>query len=142
MNESQEEGFRIEIPLFEPGEFESIDEELNNIDTLSEIVRRATEQVVKEREQALSQLIMSKQQKEIERLKKREQECIDHYLAQCKYASEMESKYITANNIINEFKKLLKKERTRTKYAHDVERFTAYDYMLKKLQELKGVDKE
>lgn len=46
------------------------------------------------------------QDKEIERLKKREQECIDHYLVQCKYASEMEDKYITANNIINE---LLKK---------------------------------
>ena len=45
--------------------------------------------------------------KEIERLKKREQECIDHYLVQCKYASEMEDKYITANNIINEFDKFL-----------------------------------
>ena len=39
---------------------------------------------------------------EIERLKNREQECIDHYLVQCKYASKMEEKYITANNIINE----------------------------------------
>ena len=39
--------------------------------------------------------------KEIERLKKREQECIYHYLVQCKYASEMEDKYIIANNIIN-----------------------------------------
>lgn len=39
---------------------------------------------------------------EVERLKKREQECIDHYLVQCKYASEMEDKYITTNNIINE----------------------------------------
>ena len=80
---------------------------------------------------------VERKDKEIERLKKREQECIDHYLVQCKYASEMEEKYITANNSINEFEKLLKEERTRTKYAHDVERFTAYDYMLKRLQELK-----
>lgn len=49
-----------------------------------------------------------KQQQEIERLKKREQECIDHYLVQCKYASEMEEKYITANNIINELEKDVK----------------------------------
>lgn len=32
---------------------------------------------------------------EVERLEKREKECIDHYLVQCKYASEMEDKYIT-----------------------------------------------
>ena len=71
MNELQEETFKIKIPLFEPGEFESIDKELNNIDTLTEIVRMATEQVVKEKEQVLSQLVMSKQQKEIERLNNR-----------------------------------------------------------------------
>lgn len=46
------------------------------------------------------------------------------------------------NNIINELEKLLKEEKTRTRYANDVERFTAYDYMLKRLQELKGSDKE
>ena len=46
------------------------------------------------------------------------------------------------NNIINEFEKLLKEEKTRTRYANDVERFTAYDFALKKLQELKGADKE
>lgn len=46
------------------------------------------------------------------------------------------------NNIINELEKVLIEEKTRTRYENDVERFTAYDYMLKKLQELKGVDKE
>ena len=55
---------------------------------------------------------------------------------------EEQDKNKRLNNIINEFEKLLKEERTRTKYAHDVERFTAYDYMLKRLQELKGSDKE
>lgn len=52
--------------------------------------------------------LIKEKDKEIERLKKREQECIDHYLVQCKYASEMEDKYITANNIINELEKCIK----------------------------------
>lgn len=73
--------------------------------------------------------------KEIERLKKREQECIDHYLVQCKYASEMEAKYITANNIINELEKYLI-EQVEKSYSND------YDNVLDKLDELKGSDKE
>ena len=60
---------------------------------------------------------------EIERLKKREQECIDHYLVQCKYASEMEDKYITANYVINELERLLQQD------------------LKNELQELKGSDK-
>lgn len=45
------------------------------------------------------------------------------------------------NNIIDELEKLLKEEKIRTRYANDVERFTAYDFALKRLQELKGSDK-
>ena len=83
-----------------------------------------------------------KKEKEIERLKKREQECIDHYLVQCKYASEMESKYITANNIINGMEKFFK-------YAYDNEvrplndrKVSVWTICLDKLQELKESNKE
>lgn len=77
--------------------------------------------------------IVTEQDKEIERLKKREQECIDHYLVQCKYASEMEDKYITANNIINELEKFL------IEYSQDLE-FRCYaNAFLDKLQELKNI---
>ena len=73
--------------------------------------------------------------KEIERLKKREQECIYHYLVQCKYASEMEDKYIIANNIINEFDKFLFGELQTYGGGGIAQEY--YD----KLQELKGSDK-
>ena len=75
--------------------------------------------------------------KEIERLKKREQECIDHYLVQCKYASEMEDKYITANNIINELEKYIKEDEWTS-----VNGVIAVQLIKNKLQELKGSDKE
>ena len=42
------------------------------------------------------------------------------------------------NDILDELEKTLKDEKERTKYANDVERFTAYDFILKKLQELRG----
>ena len=57
--------------------------------------------------------IIKAQRFEIERLKRREQECIDHYLVQCKYASKMEDKYITANYVINELGKYLEEEKDR-----------------------------
>ena len=38
----------------------------------------------------------------------------------------------------NELKKLVEQEKQDKKYANDVERFTAYDYVLKKMQELEG----
>ena len=46
------------------------------------------------------------------------------------------------NDILDEFEKLLEEERTRTKYVHDVERFTAYDYTIKRLQKLRSGDCE
>lgn len=116
MNESQEETFKIKIPMFEPGEFERIDKELNNIDILSEIVRRVTENVVKEKEQVLSQLIMSKQQKEIERL----------------------------NNIIEKLE--IDIEIGTGKYTYDTDYnrglSDAFIYMEDRIKELKGSDKE
>lgn len=88
--------------------------------------------------------------KEIERLKKREQECIDHYLVQCKYASEMEGKYISANYIINELEKWLEEsiEKHTEDYLdwkYDKNVYLAGSEKLQnvfdKLQELKGADK-
>lgn len=80
------------------------------------------------------------QKEEIERLKKREQECIDHYLVQCKYASEMEKKYISANYIINELEKWLEED------LKEVYRDAGYRHklileVLDKLHELKGSEK-
>lgn len=93
---------------------------------LEELHDFAVEQDLKHRDKA---------EKEIERLKKREQECIDHYLVQCKYASEMEDKYIIANNIINEFDKFLFGELQTYGGGGIAQEY--YD----KLQELKGSDK-
>ena len=61
----------------------------------------------------------------------------DHILFQ-RIIKKQEEEIKTLKNNLDEFEKLLKKEKTRTKYAHDVERFTAYDYMLKRLQELRS----
>lgn len=61
-------------------------------------------------------------QEENKRLKNREQECINHYLVQCKYASEMEGKYIIANNIINEIRELADKYEM-GKYDYNVPSF-------------------
>lgn len=94
--------------------------------------------------------IVEVQEKEIKRL---EQEI--QYLTECDIDSQEENwkwqklllikrdkkhqeEIERLNNIINELEKLLKEEKTRTRYANDVERFTAYDFALKKLQELKG----
>ena len=38
----------------------------------------------------------------------------------------------------NELKKLVEQEKQDKKYANDVERFTAYDYVLKKMQEIES----
>ena len=92
------------------------------------------EELKTESEQLKEWLIVAN--KEIERLKKREQECIDHYLVQCKYVSEMEAKYITANNIINELEKWLK-DKDKNALQDD-----NYWEVLDKIQELKGVNKE
>ena len=75
-------------------------------------------------------IIYEQQEEELENLRKIEKE---HQ----KLNGELREEIRKLNNIINEFEEELKEERTRTKYAHDVERFTAYDYMLKRLQELK-----
>ena len=61
----------------------------------------------------------------------------DHILFQ-RIIKKQEEEIKTLKNNLDEFEKLLKKEKTRTKSAHDVERFTAYDYMLKRLQELRS----
>lgn len=61
----------------------------------------------------------------------------DHILLQ-RIIKKQEEEIKTLKNNWDEFEKLLKEEKTRTKYAHDVERFTAYDYMLKRLQELRS----
>ena len=45
--------------------------------------------------------------KEIERLKTREQECIDKYLAESKYRGEREGKYVLAKYVIDELEKFL-----------------------------------
>ena len=78
--------------------------------------------------------------KEIERLKKREQECIDHYLVSCKYASEMESKYISANYVINELEKWLKEKQILYGINNQGFSWGVCGDALDKLQELKGVD--
>lgn len=79
--------------------------------------------------------MLEKKDKEIERLTKQNKALNEMY--------ELTKKeYIRLNNIIDELEKLLKEEKTRTRYANDVERFTAYDFALKRLQELKGSDKE
>ena len=88
--------------------------------------------------------LIKEKDKEIERLKKREQECIDHYLVQCKYASEMEDKYITANNIINEIEKWCLSWKENDKYCYlasndkDKCRYDIWEEVLDKLEELKG----
>ena len=46
--------------------------------------------------------IYIKQQKEIERLKKREQECIEHYQVALKYANEMEERIIKAMHYVDQ----------------------------------------
>lgn len=77
--------------------------------------------------------LLKEKDKEIERLKKREQECIDHYLVQCKYASEMEGKYITANYVINELEKDIKKL-----YTYGIKNNAEQrDYLLNSLDGLK-----
>lgn len=78
------------------------------------------------------------QDKEIERLKKREQECIDHYLVQCKYASEMECKYISADYVINELEKYLNK----IKDTSTLEERMIAKYLLKYIKKLKGSEKD
>lgn len=50
---------------------------------------------------------ISRKDKETERLKQREKECIDHYLVANKYASEMETKVIELNNIIKEVREYI-----------------------------------
>ena len=46
--------------------------------------------------------------------------------------------YIKLQNNWNELKKLVEQEKQDKKYANDVERFTAYDYVLKKMQEIES----
>ena len=50
---------------------------------------------------------LEEKDKEIERLKAREQECIDKYLAQSKYRSEVEGKYVLAKYVVDELEKWL-----------------------------------
>ena len=79
--------------------------------------------------------------KEIERLKAREQECIDKYLAESKYRSEIEGKYVVDEYIINELEKYIVSEY----YCFDNESLECEiaKNILDKLKELKeGVNNE
>lgn len=67
--------------------------------------------------------------KEIERLKAREQECIDKYLAESKYRSKIEGKYVVDEYIINELEKWLEESAIYEPYL--------YNGILNKLKELK-----
>jgi len=70
---------------------------------------------------------------------KHEQELKDNAL---KMYDEGQQEIERLNNIINELERLLVEEERKCKYAKDAYRFTAYEYILKRLQELKGSDKE
>ncbi|MBR2245561.1 MAG: hypothetical protein IKN65_00645 [Clostridia bacterium] len=72
---------------------------------------------------------LDRKDKEIERLKTREQECIDRYLAESKYRGEVEGKYVHAKYIIDELEKWLEES---AKYEPYV-----YNGILDKLKELK-----
>lgn len=92
-------------------------------------------------EQVRKAKLCDEKDKEIERLKEELEYTIpivEHNKTITKHLKENKR----LNNIVNELEKLLKEEKTRTRYANDVERFTAYDFALKRLQELKGEDKE
>ena len=123
-------------------------------ETLSENMKLIVENHRLEEVEKEHQKLNGELREEVERLKKREQECIDHYLVQCKYASEMEDKYIIANNIINKLEKYLIEEiedydkNINSQYITDIAREqyegekVCFEDMLGKLQELKGVDRE
>lgn len=93
--------------------------------------------------------IIEEKDKEIERLKQREKECIEHYLVASKYGSKMESKVIELNNIINELENMTIKELEEYNNLNGMVRgsINGYHYCkllhryLDKLQELKGSDK-
>ena len=70
--------------------------------------------------------------KEIERLKAREQECIDKYLSMSKYANEMESKYIIEKYIVDELEKWLEDNWQQTQDIW-------YVKIINKLKELKEI---
>ena len=82
-------------------------------------------------EEAYDKLYKENQEKdkEIERLKAREEEISKMYLAGHKYASEMEGKYILAKYVIDELEKWLEES---AKYEPYV-----YNGVLDKLKELK-----
>lgn len=81
--------------------------ELNTID-FEEAYQLLKEQVKKDNH--ILGCDCSKKDKEIERLKAREQECIDKYLAESKYRSEIEGKYVLTKYVIEELEKWLEQE--------------------------------
>lgn len=88
--------------------------------------------------------------KEIDRLNEELKQAKEIALNDHKYASEMEDKYITANNIINELEKWLEQEYAFVK-ANSIQEPNNPEWYIKrnerknildKLQELKGSDEE
>ena len=77
---------------------------------------------------------------EIERLKTREQECIDKYLSMNKYANEMESKYIIEKYIVDELEKWLEED-LKEQYRDCGHRNNIIREVYNKLKELKEESK-
>ena len=79
--------------------------------------------------------------KEIEGLKAREQECIDKYLVESKYRSEIEGKYVVDEYIINELEKWAKENNVNNRdiYGYEMEdtKVIYLEDFLDKLKELK-----
>lgn len=67
---------------------------------------------------------------------------IEEYLHKLKEENKQLREELNKSNKINELERLLVEEQRKCKYAKDAYRFTAYEYILKKLQELKGSDKK
>ena len=85
----------------------------------------------------LEYLFLEKE-KEIDRLKAREQECIDKYLAESKYRGEIEGKYVLAKYVIDELEKWLKDvDVFQMNFIENKEHITPYKAVLEKIKELK-----
>lgn len=67
---------------------------------------------------------------------------IEEYLHKLKEENKQLREELNKSNKINELERLLLEEQRKCKYAKDAYRFTAYEYILKRIQELKGSDKD
>lgn len=83
--------------------------------------------------------VVKENKRKIEDLRKELKQAKEIALNDHKYASEMEDKYITANNIINELEDYLNEQVDYMKH-HSIERMVAFDCCRHKLQELKDSD--